>query len=94
MTVTVLAILQHENEKGKYPDSLEELITAGYLKKIPLDPYSDETLVYRRTDDGFILYSVGHNFKDNGGEFGKDKKGKTRLWGAEGDVVFWPVGRN
>src|SRR5512134_2795528 len=32
------AIDQHYADKGKYPESLEDLVTAGYLRSIPVDP--------------------------------------------------------
>ena len=69
----------------------EELFEAGYLKKLPMDPYSDSPLVYKKTDDDFILYSVGYDFEDDGGEVYRDNKGRVRPWGDEGDAVFWPV---
>ena len=89
--LTVLAVLRYEKEKGKYPEDLEELVAAGYLRKLPMDLYSDQPLVYRRTTENFILYSVGPNFIDDGGKYGTNKKGKQNLWAEEGDAVFWPV---
>jgi len=83
-SITTVAILRYKNEKNEYPATLEELVTAGYIKEIPIDPFSGEPLVYKRTVDNFILYSVGENFTDDGGmhsEWGTDK----------GDYVFWPV---
>lgn len=29
---------QHYGDKGKYPTSLEQLVEAGYLRKVPMDP--------------------------------------------------------
>jgi general secretion pathway protein G len=31
---------QYQSDKGKYPDSLEALVTDGYLRSIPTDPMS------------------------------------------------------
>jgi len=56
-TVAVLALLCYKADKGSYPDDLQQLITTGYLRQLPLDVYSDKPLVYRKTDDNFILYS-------------------------------------
>jgi hypothetical protein len=89
--LTILAILRYKNGKGFYPGNLQELITTGYLKELPNDPYRDRPLIYRRTDDSFVLYSVGPNFTDEGGEPGKDSKGRVRNWRDNGDTVFWPV---
>ena len=65
--ITTLALLRHKNDKGGFPTDLEELVSAGYLPELPMDPYSEWPLVYRRTEGGFTLYSVGADFKDNGG---------------------------
>ncbi|MBW7990330.1 MAG: hypothetical protein FVQ84_10000 [Planctomycetes bacterium] len=91
--LTVLAVMRYENEKGGYPAGLDELVEAGYLKKLPMDPYSDGLLVYRRTEGGFLLYSLGTNLTDEGGELGL-RGGKRRMWSDDGDWVFWPVARS
>ena len=88
--LTVLAVMRYEKEKGGYPAGLEELVREDYLKKLPMDPYSDGPLVYRKTDGGFLLYSLGTNFTDDGGELGL-RGGKRRMWSDDGDWVFWPV---
>ena len=90
-TLTILAILQYEKTHGTYPDSLETLVEAGLLEAVPMDPFSDEPLVYQRTEEGFTVYSVGQNFTDNGGVPGTDRHGKPMVWADEGDAVFWPV---
>jgi hypothetical protein len=94
-TVTVLALHRYKADKGSFPDDLQQLITAGFLRQLPLDVYSDRPLVYRKTDDSFILYSLGENFKDDGGKPGKDRGGRPRLWvdnyEQDSDAVFWPV---
>jgi len=90
--LTIIAILRYEQDSGGYPQNLEQLIADDYLKELPLDPFSDKPLVYKKTQDSFILYSVGRNFTDDGGVYGKDRKGKPRLWySLDGDAVFWPV---
>jgi hypothetical protein len=90
-TVTILALLRYEKDKGSYPNDLQQLITAGYLKQLPIDSFADKPLVYRKTDDDFILYSVGPNFTDEGGEYSRDSKGRIKNWLDNGDAVFWPV---
>jgi hypothetical protein len=90
--ITTLATIRFKQSTGDYPENLKELVTTGYLKKIPLDPFSDKPLVYKKTDDNFILYSVGLNFEDDDGQVYRDEKGKPQLWHDEfGDAVFWPV---
>ena len=34
---------QHRADKGRYPESLRELIDAGYLRAIPEDPFTRST---------------------------------------------------
>jgi general secretion pathway protein G len=35
------AIDQYYADKGKYPEALEELVSAGYLRRVPEDPITD-----------------------------------------------------
>jgi len=90
-TLTLIVILRHKEKVGKFPESLDELVEAGLLKALPTDPFSDKPLVYRRTDDGFTLYSFGENLVDDGGKMFVNDKGRARVWTDEGDAVFWPV---
>jgi hypothetical protein len=89
--LTVLAVMRYEKEKGRYPATLQELVKAGFLKKLPIDPYSNAPLVYKKTRSGFLIYSVGMNLKDDGGKLGLSSRGTPRMWADNGDWVFWPV---
>jgi hypothetical protein len=91
--ITTLAVIRFKQSTSNYPESLDDLVMGGYLKHLPMDPWSDKPLVYKKTDGNFILYSVGFNFKDDGGQVHRDKGRKPQLWDVEfGDAVFWPVG--
>jgi len=90
-TAAIIGILRYGKDKGAYPENWEAPVSGGYLKEVPLDPFSDKPLVYRRTEDGFTLYSVSEDFEDDGGERYRDERGRVRLWGETGDAVFWPV---
>jgi hypothetical protein len=57
-----LALLQYKQTKDSYPVSLDVLQLSDVT-----DPFSDDPLLYRSDADGFILYSVGRDRKDNGG---------------------------
>jgi len=91
-TLAVIAILRYKEDVGDYPENLDELIEAGLLKALPIDPYSDQPLVYKGTESDFVLYGVGENFKDDGGTVAVIG-GRLRKWGTkeEGDWIFWPV---
>jgi hypothetical protein len=60
---TGLALLQYKQTEDAFPATLEA-IGLGDIK----DPFSDGPLLYRSHADGFILYSVGPDRKDNGGQ--------------------------
>jgi len=88
-TLTILALRRWRIEKGRYPDGLNELVAAGYLKRLPADPYSDGPLKYERRGEDFVLYSLGADFDDDGGVRDPDDP-----WGPGekgGDRVFWPL---
>jgi hypothetical protein len=89
--VTTIAAIRYKRAHGDYAESLDRLLEADLLKKLPMDPYSDGPLVYRRTDDGFVLYSLGADFEDDGGEVSRDQTGRIERWPDKGDVVLWPV---
>ena len=90
--ITTLAILRYRQQTGKYPDSLDELLNKGFINKMPYDVYRNGPLTYRKTDNNFILYSLGEDLVDNGGKVIYNDKGQPRIWPQkDGDAVFWPV---
>ncbi|TSA53856.1 MAG: hypothetical protein D4R45_04955 [Planctomycetaceae bacterium] len=90
-TKAILALQRWRLQKDQYPVALGELVSAGFLNELPMDPWSDKPLVYKKTDDNFIIYSVGFNFTDDDGKYGKDRSGNIRTWSDNGDFVFWPL---
>lgn len=89
--LTMLVLQRYEKDKGQYPENLCILVELGYLKEMPNDPYSDGPLVYKKTDESFILYSFGEDLKDDGGKLGLGSDGQPRMWADNGDWVFRPV---
>jgi hypothetical protein len=92
--LTTLAVMHYADDKGVYPPTLDALATGGYVKSLPMDPYSGRAFGYRRTENGFLLYSVGDDLKDDGGKPGLGRDGQPRLWMGDGDWVFWPAIRS
>ncbi|HUT29628.1 MAG TPA: hypothetical protein VMX13_07545 [Sedimentisphaerales bacterium] len=92
--VATIAAIRYKRAHGDYPENLDRLLEADLLKKLPMDPYSDKPLVYRRTDNGFILYSLGPDFDDDGGGVAEIAAAKPDWfqWPEKGDQVFWPLG--
>lgn len=41
------AIDQHYADRGAYPQALESLVSAGYLRAIPVDPFTGSTETWR-----------------------------------------------
>jgi hypothetical protein len=54
---------------GKFPETLNAL-APRFIAKLPHDVISGEPLQYRREGEGYVLYSVGWNEKDDGGKPG------------------------
>jgi general secretion pathway protein G len=42
---------QHRADQGKYPASLEALVSAGYLRGIPKDPFTGATTSWQEMTD-------------------------------------------
>ncbi len=91
-TLVILLIAQYHKKHGQYPDSLQTLVETEDLKEIPIDPFSDKVIAYRKTKQAYTLYSFGTNCIDDNGQPWKEKDGDIKLWHHEGgDAVFWPV---
>lgn len=68
VTRTVLAIERFRRaEGGRLPESLDDLVPR-ILEALPHDPFTAAPPLYRRTADGYVVYSVGPNLKDDGGD--------------------------
>ncbi|MHC4369884.1 MAG: hypothetical protein ACYSW8_19915 [Planctomycetota bacterium] len=77
ITRTGLALLRDKQTRGEFPQTL-----AGFEQADVQDPFSGALLIYRVSTDGFILYSIGADGKDNGGYPKQDKQ--ERDW----DIVW------
>lgn len=60
-----LALYEHKAQHDAFPASLSEVHIEGL--PIPNDVFSGKPFIYRREGDGFVLYSIGVNLKDDGG---------------------------
>ena len=63
---TAMALAAWLSDHGSYPKSLVELVPT-YLANEPKDLFTDRTLKYERTADGYRCYSFGINEKDDDG---------------------------
>lgn len=73
---------------GRWPDCLDELVAAGLLREVPPDPYGGRPLRLARREGRLVIYSVGVDRQDNGGNIAKNPSEKGadigfRLWDAD-----------
>ncbi len=64
------ALAAYRGERGGYPEKLDAL-APRYLEEVPTDLYSGKALIYRPSENGYLLYSVGVNGLDEQGH-GRD----------------------
>jgi hypothetical protein len=70
MLVADLALRSWCETSDAFPHDLT-LLAPGFLPTLPLDPYTNESFIYRPVGDtSFLLYSTGPKAFDGGGEFG------------------------
>jgi hypothetical protein len=89
----MIALSRYKADHGEYPESLAELAPL-YIAELPPDPYGAPSFGYRReAPDRYLLYSLGIDGKDDGGEPGVDYNGKPRQYADAGDDIYtWPRG--
>ncbi len=82
IVITAIALKRYQLQHGHWPEQISEL-TPGFLTAIPLDTATGQPLTYHRKADGtFLLYSVGEDGVDNGGDptFPKDGASASFNW--------------
>jgi hypothetical protein len=88
MTLAAIALKRYQLRHGNLPSSLESLVPE-FLPVPPYDPMSGKTLCYRlKPAGGCLLYSVGEDGKDDGGDATPVSGKNPGLW--EGRDVVWP----
>ena len=88
MLGAAIALKRYELRHGELPPSLEALVP-GFLPRLPRDYMNGKPLRYRLNPDGtFVLYSVGDDGVDDGGD-PTPRTGKSfRMW--FGRDAVWP----
>jgi hypothetical protein len=67
LIVTEMALRCYRCDGGRPPAALQQLVPK-YLRHLPVDPFSDRSLVYHPGGTNWVLYSVGPNKTDDGGK--------------------------
>lgn len=76
-----LALKLYKMQEGLYPKALEGLVPE-IIAELPRDPFTGKNYIYRQEGEGFAVYSVGDNLKDDAG-----KKGKPNKYTGDFDIV-------
>lgn len=58
------ALACYRREHGRYPEKLD-VLSPGYLERVPQDIFSGAALIYRPEKNGYLLYSFGVNGLDD-----------------------------
>ncbi len=87
--VAALAVLRYQRQTGELPASLEELI-GTYLEETPLDPIDGNPLRYKLQGDGFLIYSIGVDQVDDGGNSSLKASQYYPTNPTLGDWILWP----
>jgi len=78
----VVGLKTYKQKYGKYPERLDKLVPE-ILPSLLVDPFTGNEFIYKREKDGFLIYSLGENRKDDGGML-DDKTGKDDIgWKIE-----------
>ena len=64
--VLAIAVERYRRSNGELPRSLDD-VSGTYIDSIPVDPFTGEKLLYGRDEEGYVVYSVGHNCQDDAG---------------------------
>jgi len=85
---TALAVERFRLRHGLLPVSLTVLVPDD-LPEVPTDPFDGKPLKYRRLDQGYVVYSVGPDGRDDGGrEPPPDLKWKSGPTPESYDLTF------
>lgn len=87
---TMLDLVKYKHTFGVYPKSLDEL--KSQLKvDVPVDPMSGKDFNYKRQGDGFLLYGIGGNMRDDGGKW--DRRSNYAPPGKDFDDIVWKMSK-
>ena len=87
LVITAIALKRYEIRHQHLPGTLQELVP-DFVKTVPIDWMDGQPLRYRPNSDGtFLLYSVGENGKDDGGNTSLEKHDRGHVWFLLGGPV-------
>lgn len=83
ITRAALALERYRARHGRLPETLRDLEAKDHdLER--QDPFDGQPIRYLHDEQGYLLYSVGHNLKDDGGVHYRKRTEQLE----RGDIVF------
>jgi hypothetical protein len=81
----IIALRRYKNEHGQWPEKLDDIRSLASAEFV-VDPFNNDSFVYKLTDNSFTIYSKGNNNIDENGH------GHYRNIEGEGadDWQIWP----
>ena len=70
-----LAAERYRLDTGAFPKTLDALVPT-YIEEWPIDPFVNEPLRYLVTESSVVVYSIGEDETDNGGDLDLPSQGK------------------
>jgi hypothetical protein len=89
VVVTAIALKRFQLQHGKLPETLAEL-TPEFIPSVPIDMYDGKPLRYHpNADRTYLLYSVGEDGTDDGGDPTNTASGSSNLYWQGNRVRDW-----
>ncbi len=70
--IVALAAERYRMAEGHWPDKLEALVPT-FLDQVPTDPFDGKPLRFKHLKDGIVIYSVGPDETDDGGNIDRSR---------------------
>ncbi len=90
LAVTAIALKRYQLRSKQWPPRLDDLVP-GLLLQLPIDPMDGRSLRYHREGQGFNLYSVGRDGRDDGGDATRASSREEYTFVVDGRDMVWPV---
>ena len=91
LVVTAIALKRFQLHHGRFPPELKAMIPE-FLSRLPRDPMDGQTARYRTNEDGtFLLYSVGEDGQDDGGDATPASPVSKPSFFNPGRDLVWPT---
>jgi hypothetical protein len=89
--IVMVAVERYRRAHQRWPEALTDLVPV-YLKTVPTDPYDGATVRIHRLSEGVVVYSVGEDSQDDGGNVESSRMAVVRdsiLSGKPGTDRGW-----